>query len=100
MGYQKSISEIRGPTHRRWRMIQRYGHRCFECQLAEWRGRPIPLQVDHIDGNSDHNDESNLRLLCNNCHGLTETFGGRNKGRHPKTKRIQYMDGYRKRSQA
>jgi len=56
------------------------GAHCFECNLEEWRGHPIPLEVDHKDGNAGNNDYSNLRLLCPNCHGITHTWKGRNKG--------------------
>lgn len=31
------------------------------------------LDVDHIDGNHNNNDESNLQTLCANCHRL-KTF--------------------------
>jgi predicted nucleic acid-binding Zn ribbon protein len=54
---------------------------CSRCNLKTWLGEPIPLDVDHIDGDSRNNFPSNLRLLCKNCHGLTPTFGNRNKGR-------------------
>lgn len=85
----KQISDVRSATSRRHKMIEKYGHRCQDpqCGLTEWLGKPIPIQVDHIDGNPDNNDESNLRLLCNNCHGSTETFGGRNVGRFPNSSR-------------
>jgi hypothetical protein len=57
---------------------------CSECLLTEWRDRPIPLQLDHINGKSwDHRLE-NLRLLCPNCHAQTDTFGGRNIQKHVK----------------
>jgi hypothetical protein len=49
------------------------------CGLTEWRGKPISLQLDHINGkNLDHRIE-NLRLLCPNCHSQTDTFAGKNK---------------------
>ena len=39
---------------------------------------PIPLELDHINGdNKDHRVE-NLRLLCPTCHSTTKTFKGRN----------------------
>lgn len=39
------------------------------------------LQIHHIDGNHYNNEESNLQLLCPNCHSLTPTFGALNKKR-------------------
>ena len=53
---------------------------CYLCGLTEWNGKPITLQLDHINGvHLDHRIQ-NLRLLCPNCHSQTETFAGRNKG--------------------
>ena len=39
------------------------------------------LQLDHIDGDRSNNELGNLRLLCPNCHALTDTYCGRNIGR-------------------
>jgi len=38
----------------------------------------VKLQVDHINGNSTDNQLENLRILCPNCHSLTNTYRGRN----------------------
>ncbi|GGZ43977.1 hypothetical protein GCM10010301_15620 [Streptomyces plicatus] len=46
-----------------------------------WHGRPIPLEVDHVDGDWRNNRIENLRLLCPNCHSITDTYRGRGKGR-------------------
>jgi hypothetical protein len=55
--------------------------RCGECGISEWQGRPLSLVLDHLNGvNNDHRRD-NLRLLCPNCHSLTDTFAGRNKGK-------------------
>ncbi|MGW4228708.1 HNH endonuclease signature motif containing protein [Streptomyces sp. NPDC004980] len=55
---------------------------CARCGTGSvWRGRPLPLEVDHIDGNWRNNQPQNLRLLCPNCHSTTETYRGRGKGR-------------------
>lgn len=70
------------------------GYKCEECDTEQWNGLPLSLHLDHIDGNSDHNFPSNIRLLCPNCHSQTETFSGRNK---KNSKRSTYMRRYRKR---
>src|SRR6185312_16309386 len=44
--------------------------RCEGCRLTEWQGHPIPLELDHRDGDRDNNELRNLRLLCPNCHAM------------------------------
>ena len=51
---------------------------CEECGLEEWLGRPIPLELDHINGDPSDNRLENLRILCANCHALTPTWSHRN----------------------
>ena len=54
-------------------------YKCAICGISEWLGKPLSLQLDHINGiNNDHRLE-NLRLLCPNCHSQTDTYSGKNK---------------------
>lgn len=77
-------------------IIDERGHQCENCGLTEWLGQEIPIELDHIDGNPDNNDSSNLRLICPNCHALTETYKGANRGgesSRQKMRRRRYKQG-------
>jgi len=60
--------------------------RCGWCKINKFSGK-IPLEVEHIDGNSENNIEKNLILLCPNCHSLTSTYRGLNKGKGRKERK-------------
>jgi len=53
--------------------------KCNECKIgSEWNGKPLTLQLDHINGiYNDHRIE-NLQILCPNCHTQTQSYAGRN----------------------
>ena len=41
-------------------LIRKRGRTCEKCQLENWLGKPITLEVNHIDGDNKNNVESNL----------------------------------------
>ncbi|MEU6808320.1 HNH endonuclease signature motif containing protein [Streptomyces sp. NPDC046831] len=60
---------------------------CARCGTGpEWFGRPMTLEIDHINGDWSDDRQENLRLLCPNCHAITSTWcrgGGGRAARHP-----------------
>ena len=49
----------------------------------------IYLEIDHINGKRDNGYKENLRVLCPNCHTLTNTYKTLNKniGYHKQRKK-------------
>ena len=91
------IEQGLGGNYKRY-LKEKCGDKCTECgQTSTWNNKPLMLQLDHIDGNSDNNLISNLRLLCPNCHTQTETFGNGGQGNRYKknTKRNSYLREYK-----
>lgn len=58
-------------------------NRCECCGITEWNGKPIVMQLHHIDGNNKNNSLDNLQMLCPNCHSQTENYcGSANEKKH------------------
>lgn len=55
-----------------------FERKCYKCNFSIWMGEPIPLELDHINGNSQDNRLENLRILCPTCHAQTPTYRGKN----------------------
>jgi 5-methylcytosine-specific restriction endonuclease McrA len=81
------------PGHVRRYILLKYNYACSRCGWNE--KNPVtnrsPLDIDHIDGDSENNAESNLRLLCPNCHALTPSYKKLNNGRGRNWRRIKYV---------
>ncbi|MFZ3557806.1 HNH endonuclease signature motif containing protein [Streptomyces sp. BH055] len=75
----RSPDDGRVPGVRLRRELVRLGvpEQCATCRRTEWQGEPIPLEVDHINGDWWDNRAENLRPLCPNCHSTTDTYRGR-----------------------
>ncbi len=69
------------------------GIECEICKIKTWLSKEVPLVLDHIDGNSDNWELSNLRLICGNCDMQTSTYKGKNKGKGRHYRRERYKQG-------
>jgi Zn finger protein HypA/HybF involved in hydrogenase expression len=56
--------------------------RCWKCGWNEIHPvlNKVPLEINHIDGNSKNNHKDNLEVLCPNCHSLTPNYRALNYG--------------------
>jgi len=49
-------------------------NKCLICgQPPMWRGKPLSLHLDHINGVNNDNRIENLRMLCPHCHSQQKT---------------------------
>lgn len=80
------------PTIRRY-LKHKYGNKCSRCSWHEANpyNNVIYLEIEHIDGDSDNNDENNLDLICPNCHSLTSTYKALNKGNGRKSLKLKRL---------
>ena len=58
-----------------------FQHTCVSCKNTTWLDQPVPLELDHINGDNKNNRLTNLRLLCPNCHALTPTYRSKNRAK-------------------
>jgi len=79
-------------------LIYLYGEKCQgekeDGSRCEWaRANPVtekvPLELDHINGDSTDSRPRNVRLLCPSCHALTPTYKSLNRGRGRGVRRRQ-----------
>jgi len=88
--YAKNIS-----AHVKRYLFIKYESSCSICRWSDVNPTSgnIPLEIDHIDGDSENNRENNLRLLCPNCHSLTSNHRNLNKGNGRLWRRQKYRRG-------
>lgn len=92
--------KIEEGTVRQPETLKRYlrrtnGNVCSICGIqAMWQGKSLSLQLDHIDGNSDNNLPTNIRLVCPNCHSQTPTFSTRQKKDTVRNRYLRKLKGY------
>jgi hypothetical protein len=75
---------VEGSTFNRSNLKQRLyeaGLKARACELCgqgeEWRGQPMSLILDHINGVPNDNRLENLRIVCPNCAATLSTHCGR-----------------------
>lgn len=62
-------------------LLEQCNNKCPKCGWGEVHPVTgnVPLEVNHIDGDSKNNRPENLEVLCPNCHSLTPNFRALNK---------------------
>ncbi len=75
------------------RYLMRRHSACAICATSTWREQPVPLVMDHIDGDSTNDDLDNLRLICPNCDAQLPTYKSRNRGKGRAWRRERYHAG-------
>lgn len=75
----ENFEDIKFIGRKRKRILLEQNNKCNSCGLIEWMGKPLTLELDHKDGNTNNNKRDNLECICPNCHSLTNTWRGKNR---------------------
>lgn len=69
-------------------LINLKGNKCEQCGWCKTNPVTgnVPIELEHIDGDSENNILENLKLLCPNCHSLTPTYKALNIGKGRKNR--------------
>lgn len=51
--------------------------KCESCDIIDWNGKPLTMQLHHKDGNHYNQALENLEILCPNCHTQTDNHGNK-----------------------
>lgn len=73
---------VKVSSHIRRYLFEKYNNQCVRCGWSQVNPKSgkIPLEINHINGDWKDNSESNLELVCPNCHSLEPTHKALNKG--------------------
>ena len=50
---------------------------CSECGIQEWNGKPVIMELDHLNGITTDARIENLSMKCPNCHSQTHNYKNR-----------------------
>lgn len=79
VSHRLKFEDLKKDRTRRIHLIREFGHKCWICGLSEWCEKPIPLELDHVSGDTNDNRKENLRVICPNCHAQTPTYKAKNR---------------------
>lgn len=74
-------------------ILYKQGHKCSICKSTNWMNLPVPLILDHINGDPYNNSIDNLRLVCGNCDMQLPTYKSKNRGNGRVYRRQRYTEG-------
>lgn len=79
------------PQYIRKYLYEKVEFKCEECGFEGYNKATVNtiLQIHHIDGNCGNNNITNLKVLCPNCHAMTENYMALNKGYSARDKRYK-----------
>lgn len=90
----KEYSSLYSPARFKPHILREQGNVCAVCHIKnKWKGKILVFVLDHIDGNSQNNNRSNLRLVCPNCDSQLDTFKYKNKGKGRFSRNKRRLEG-------
>ena len=84
------FEHVRSKNYTKRYLVEKRGHACMICKTTVWCGQPVPLILDHTDGDSTNNKVDNIRLVCGNCDMQLPTYKNKNKGKGRASRRERY----------